>query len=118
MIKNQASTAKALVTWVLADAGKMSDTATSSEGSGSPREQSKKGSLREYVDKFSPEVVQEMARVVSQEAAHLIDMQTLALFGDYRQLQEQMRVRPCLSLTFNSSLGPRMADGGGGFSAS
>lgn len=53
----------------------------------------RKGALRDYVEKFSPETVQEMARVVSQEAAQLIEMQTGALFGDYRQLQEQMKVR-------------------------
>lgn len=73
-------------------AGYQSDASSSTIGGSSSESQPKKGSLREYVDKFSPETVQEMARVVSQEAAHLIDMQTLALFGDYRQLQEQMKV--------------------------
>ena len=73
-------------------AGYQSDTASSNIGNGSEESKAKKGSLRDYVNRFSPETVQEMARVVSQEAAHLIDMQTAALFGDYRELQEQMKV--------------------------
>lgn len=52
----------------------------------------RKGALRQYVDSFGPETVQEMARVVSQEATTIIEMQTVALFGDYRVLQEQMEV--------------------------
>ena len=72
--------------------------AASSNTSTSPGQAgSRKGALRDYVDKFSPETVQEMARVVSQEAAQLIDMQTAALFGDYRQLQEQMKVGAAIS---------------------
>ena len=77
--------------YICPPAGYQSDTA-SSNISGKGQESPKKGSLKEYVDKFSPETVQEMARIVSQEAAQLIDMQASALFGDYRQLQEQMQV--------------------------
>jgi len=68
---------------------------TSSSDSGSQSDASsqepKKGALRDYVNKFGPETVQEMARVVSLEASQLIETQTVALFGDYRLLQEQMQ---------------------------
>lgn len=82
-------------------AGYQSDTA-SSNISGGGQAPPKKGSLKDYVDKFSPETVQEMARIVSQEAAQLIDMQASALFGDYRQLQEQMQVKSCVLLFYLS----------------
>ena len=48
--------------------------------------------MRDYIEKFGLETVQEMARVVSMEASQLIETQTVGLFGDYRVLQEQMRV--------------------------
>jgi len=67
----------------LAIAGSQSDASS---------QEPKKGALRDYVNKFGPETVQEMARVVSLEASQLIETQTVALFGDYRLLQEQMQV--------------------------
>jgi hypothetical protein len=72
-------------------AGTDSQSGAGSQGKGGDQEP-KTGALRDYVDKFGPETVQEMARVVSVEASQLIETQTVALFGDYRLLQEEMRV--------------------------
>lgn len=66
--------------------------ASSSSPSPDARQRPKRGALRQYVDTFGPDTIQEMARVVSQEAATIIEMQSVALFGDYRLLQEQMEV--------------------------
>ena len=61
--------------------------ASSSSSSSKPE-----GRFKRYVNSFGPDTAREMAKVVSQEAATLIEMQTVALFGDYRQLQKQMEV--------------------------
>lgn len=74
-------------------AGFQSDATSSNMDMGGSRESGGKGALRRYIESFGPDTVQEMARVVSQEAATIIDMQSVALFGDYRVLQEQMEVR-------------------------
>ena len=66
-----------------------------SAGLGGAGKSVSRGALRQYVDSFGQETVQEMARIVSQEAATLIEMQTGALFGNYRALQEQMEVCLC-----------------------
>lgn len=66
--------------------------ASSSNTANESQQRPKRGALRQYVDTFGQDTIQEMARVVSQEAATIIEMQSVALFGDYRLLQEQMEV--------------------------
>ena len=75
-------------------AGFQSDTVSSNWGNAGPSGQAERpqGKFKQYVNSFGPETAREMARVVSQEAAKLIEMQTVALFGDYRLLQKQMEV--------------------------
>lgn len=89
-----------------APAGYQSDTASSSFSGSSGQSSPKKGSLRDYVEKFSPEAVKEMASLVSVEAAQLISLQMKALFGDYQQLQEQMQVNPQPSTLQENGLRP------------
>ena len=49
------------------------------------------GSLRRYVESFDVSALREMAAIVSLEGAALVERQTLALFGDVKQLQEEMQ---------------------------
>ena len=74
-------------------AGYQSDTVSGSTGASSSQSSSE-STLRKYISSFGPETVKEMARVASQEATTLIEMQTVALFGDYRLLQKEMEVGP------------------------
>lgn len=94
----------------------------------------RKASLKEYVNSFDQATLIETANILSQEAASLVERQSTALFGDVRQLQQQMsevvgedassmddlmkriedavtndKVRPCPPLTTHSSVGQRMA---------
>ena len=75
-------------------AGFQSDAIAGSLGAGQPQSKDGggKGSLRSYVETFTPETLQEMARILSAEAATLVEMQTTALFGDFKVLQKQMEV--------------------------
>ena len=49
------------------------------------------GNLRRYVEAFDVAALREMAAIVSLEGAALVERQTLALFGDVKQLQEEMQ---------------------------
>jgi len=49
------------------------------------------GSLRRYVESFDADAMREMAALVSVEGAALVERQTLALFGDVKQLQTEMQ---------------------------
>ena len=64
--------------------------------------QQSQGRLKKYIHSFGSNTAREMARVISQEATTLIEMQTVALFGDYRLLQKEMEVH--LSLFFHLSI--------------
>lgn len=52
-----------------------------------------KSALRKYIEKFDQTTMVETARIVSQEGAALVERQTTALFGDIKQLTQQMQVR-------------------------
>lgn len=51
----------------------------------------KEGNLRRYVESFDANAMREMAALVSVEGAALVERQTLALFGDVKQLQTEMQ---------------------------
>lgn len=85
------------------DAGYQSDAISSNLGSGATSTSNNDSSqpvgseFKKYVSSFGPETARDMAKVVSQEASRLIEMQTVALFGDYRLLQREMEVSTVLS---------------------
>ncbi|CAG9462242.1 unnamed protein product [Pedinophyceae sp. YPF-701] len=59
------------------------------EGEGAaPKE---KAALRQYVESFDAPTLASTARLVSMEGAALVERQTTGLFGNVRELQEQMR---------------------------
>jgi class 3 adenylate cyclase len=49
--------------------------------------------LRKYVEGFDQATMIDTARVVSAEGAALVERQTTALFGDIKELTQQMQVR-------------------------
>ena len=53
--------------------------------------QKKKGALRKYVESFDQEAMMATAKLVTVEAAGLVERQTNALFGDVRDLQNEMQ---------------------------
>lgn len=71
--------------------GGTSGTASSSSSSSSSLIQKPKSALRQYVETFDQTVLQEMARLVTVEGSALVERQTKALFGDVKQLQQEMQ---------------------------
>jgi len=55
------------------------------------RDAERKGSLKEYVEAFDQATLVETARILSIEAAALVERQTHALFGDVQELKKQMQ---------------------------
>lgn len=53
--------------------------------------QSEKGVLKRYVESFDQEAMLATARLVTREGAALVERQTEALFGDAKELQEEMQ---------------------------
>ena len=51
----------------------------------------RKSKMQEYVESFDQETLVETARIVSAEAAMLVERQTSTLFGDVQQLQQEMQ---------------------------
>jgi class 3 adenylate cyclase len=49
--------------------------------------------LRKYIEGFDQATMIDTARVVSAEGAALVERQTTALFGDIKELTQQMQVR-------------------------
>jgi hypothetical protein len=64
---------------------------SSSSSSSSSLIQKPKSALRQYVETFDQTVLQEMARLVTVEGSALVERQTKALFGDVKQLQQEMQ---------------------------
>eukprot|EP00210_Caulerpa_lentillifera_P003399 g3243.t1 len=59
-----------------------------------------KNLLRQYVESFDQEALRKIASIVSLEAASLVERQTLALFGDLKQLHNEMQ----------NAIGPNIID--------
>jgi hypothetical protein len=55
-----------------------------------PKPASRKDSLKSYIASFDSDTMLETARILSLEAAALVERQTTALFGDIKTLQLQM----------------------------
>lgn len=55
-----------------------------------PKSATRKASLKEYVNSFDQATLVETANILSIESASLVERQTSALFGDVRELQQQM----------------------------
>jgi len=55
-----------------------------------PKPASRKDSLKSYIASFDSDTMLETARILSLEAAALVERQTTALFGDVKTLQQQM----------------------------
>lgn len=53
--------------------------------------QLKKGALRKYIEGFDQAAMVEVARIVSQEGAALVERQTSAVLGDIKDLSVQMQ---------------------------
>merc|ERR1711871_798782 len=51
----------------------------------------RKSKMQEYVESFDQETLVETARIVSAEAAMLVERQTSTLFGDVHRLQQDMQ---------------------------
>merc|ERR1711871_1912558 len=51
----------------------------------------RKSKMQEYVESFDQETLVETARIVSAEAAMLVERQTSTLFGDVHRLQQEMQ---------------------------
>jgi len=72
-------------------ASSSSSSSPPSSSSSSSLTQKPKSALRQYVETFDQTVLQEMARLVTVEGSALIERQTKALFGNVKQLQQEMQ---------------------------